>query len=260
METPLIFNVQKFSLHDGPGIRTTIFFKGCPISCAWCHNPESQSYKQEKMPNKFGKLSDVGTPYTVSELVNMVSKDEVFYRESNGGITLSGGEVMTQDLEFITDLVKALKSQGLSVAIDTCGVCDFERFEAIAPYVDLFLYDLKLLDDDLHKKYVGVSNKCVLRNLKKLSQLHAKIWLRLIIMEGINSSIQDMQDIVDFLQQENIHVERIYLLPYHDLGRDKYRRLERDYDHEQFKCPSLEQQEKLQAYLTKAGYNVKIGG
>jgi pyruvate formate lyase activating enzyme len=227
MEKGLITNIQKCSIHDGPGIRTTIFFKGCSMKCSWCHNPETQSYVPEIMYNRekcnlcgscikacskgaltlrdhsihidshlctlCGKCIDycinntkeiIGTTYTVSELMKEIEKDKIFYDESGGGVTLSGGEVMTQ-IDFVTDLVKICKSKGISVAIDTCGHVNYESFEKIINYVDLFLYDIKIMDPTLHEKYTSVNNELILSNLEKLSRTKTNINIRIPLIKEI---------------------------------------------------------------------------
>lgn len=227
MAAPLIFNIQKFSVHDGPGIRTTIFFKGCPIRCAWCHNPESQSFQNETILSKDGQEELVGRSYSIAELMREIEKDVMFYEQSGGGVTLSGGEVMSQNMDYIEELVKALKNRGISVIIDTCGVAPFTHYERLLPYVDLFLYDLKFIRSPLHTTYTGTSNRVVLANLIKLSQAGAAIDLRLIMLEGLNSGDKDVQETIDWLQKENIQLTSVHLLPYHEFGKDKYPRLKR---------------------------------
>lgn len=152
---PLVFNVQKFSVHDGPGIRTTIFFKGCPLACPWCHNPESQHFEVERMERSDGGQDEVGTYYSVAELVRQAVQDQIFYERSGGGVTLSGGEVLAQPIGYIADLVRALAEKGISVGIDTSGAVPFTAFEPVLPYTDFFLYDMKLFDAERHRQYMG---------------------------------------------------------------------------------------------------------
>ncbi|MBP1043806.1 radical SAM protein [Vagococcus sp. BWB3-3] len=228
MTTPLIFNIQKFSVHDGPGIRTTIFFKGCPIRCAWCHNPESQSFQNEVILTKDGQQEIVGRTYSIEELVREIEKDTIFYEQSGGGVTLSGGEVMSQNMDYLETLVKTLKNRGISVVIDTCGVAPFKHYQRLMPYVDLFLYDLKFIHSALHTKYTGTSNRLVLENLKKLSDAGAAIDLRLIMLNSLNSDEHSVQKTIEWLRENMIHLASIHLLPYHEFGRDKYPRLHRE--------------------------------
>ncbi|MEG0283232.1 MAG: glycyl-radical enzyme activating protein [Erysipelotrichales bacterium] len=260
MKKPYIFNIQKFSVHDGPGIRTTIFFKGCPIKCKWCHNPESQNYQPELMENKEGIKQEVGKQYEIEELVKIVQKDQIFYDQSGGGVTLSGGECFSQNPEYIISLVKELDRIGVSVAIDTCGEFNYESYKEIIPLVDIFLYDLKFLDDSLHIKYTEASNKLVLDNLIKLNDVNANINLRMILLEGINSNDKSINDIISWLKANKIRINNINLLPYHVFGSDKYRRLERIHDEEEFEAPSEQRLNEIDALLNEAGYQVKIGG
>lgn len=259
MKKPTIFNIQKFSTHDGPGIRTTIFFKGCPIRCEWCHNPESQIYAPEIMLNKYGKEETIGKEYSLRELVKKIQADQIFYDQSGGGVTFSGGEVMAQDMEYVVELAKECQRLGISVAIDTCGVAPTENYRQILPYADLFLYDLKFIDSHMHKLYTGVGNQWVLENLRFLSQQQAKINLRLILLDDVNAAKVDAEAIIEWLVQEKIHVSEISLLPYHDFGRDKYERLKRVCT-QNFNKPSEEQVEALQKVYQDAGYQVTIGG
>ena len=300
MRSALIFNIQKFSVHDGPGIRTTIFFKGCPLSCQWCHNPESQSWKQENLPhanrctscgscakncpqqalmmvegqvcydvsrciycgvcadNCFNNAREVvGTLYTVSELMSEILKDRPFYEQSGGGVTLSGGEVMTQ-IEFALELVAACQEQGISVAIDTCGYAPPENFKRILKHVDVFLYDIKLMDTSRHKLYTGFGNSLILENLKMLSNNQANISLRLPLIEGINTDDGHIQQVVDFIETLKINV--IHLLPYHDMACGKYEQWKMQCPGEKFFAPASERLEEIAEIFKQAHYTVKIGG
>lgn len=305
MSTPLIFNIQKFSTHDGDGIRTTIFFKGCPLRCEWCHNPESQNYQKEMILHRhkctacgacvkacryganeivdgrlvfhrgictacgecldwciFGAREIAGKEYTVQQLVKEVKKDETFYDKSGGGVTLSGGEVMgVQDFNYVVDLCKRLKREGISVFIDTSGFCPYERFQQILPYVDVFLYDIKTIDPEDHKAYIGVENTLVLENLKKLAKDGAGIYLRLPIVIGKNGSDEDIVSIMKFLKENNINPRQINLLPYHDIGKGKYAGLDRPYDEESMAVPPKDEMERLKTMFEDHGFhNIKIGG
>ncbi|MCH3963906.1 MAG: glycyl-radical enzyme activating protein [Clostridium sp.] len=256
---PYIFNIQKFSVHDGPGVRTTVFFKGCPIKCMWCHNPESQRYEPELMKNKDGKEEMIGRQYAIKELVKIVQADQIFYDQSGGGVTLSGGEVMTQDMDYVEKLARELQRVGISVAIDTCGVVPPDNYKRILPYTDLFLYDLKLIDPQMHKKYTGVSNDLILENLKLISSHEGKINLRLILINDVNADDESICGISSWLEEQNISIESINLLPYHDFGRDKYHNLNRECT-QNFKKPGDERINEIKQYFEKAGYAVKIGG
>lgn len=261
LKTPYVFNIQKFSTHDGPGIRTTVFLKGCPLCCKWCHNPESQAYEPEKMlrdtRNSCKDYDVVGQQYTVSELIELLKKDILFYDQSGGGVTLSGGEVMTQNMDYVEALVKRLMKEGISVAVDTSGYAPWEHFARILPYVDTFLYDVKMLDDKKHQQFTGVSNPLILENLKRLSVSGVAIDLRLILLEGINTSRRDIQKLIDWLSQENVQIEQITLLPYHDFGREKYAKLGRACT-QNFTKPSDDTLANVKRWLCEGGYRVEL--
>lgn len=303
MKIPNIINIQKFSVHDGDGIRTTIFFKGCYLNCWWCHNPESQSFNPEVMintekctgcraceqvcPEKAIHMENckqctdrtkckvcsscldycvnnarevVGKQYTIAELIKEVDKDYMFYEESFGGVTLSGGEVMAQDMEYIEELLKKLKKKGYNITIDTCGFAPQKNFQTVLPYVDTFLYDVKLMDDEKHKKYMGQSNELIFTNLKYLSDNGARIYIRIPVIGGVNDSDTEMKAIISYLK-ENISVAQVNLLPYHDIASSKYERLDVTYKGEEFTVPSKERMEELKEMFQKNGFtNTKIGG
>lgn len=298
-----VFDIQKYSIHDGDGIRTSIFFKGCPLRCAWCHNPESQQKKPQLLWNRdkctgcgwcagmcpqkaitmeqgvpvldrdrcigCGKCvmeclesarAVSGEPKSVRELLEAGEKDLVFYEESGGGVTLSGGEVMTAEpFEEIVELCRGFFEKGISVFIDTSGFAPWERFESILPYVTAFLYDIKAMDPETHQKWVGVDNRLILENLQKLSAAGGDIRLRLPLISGINDSPEDMEEVVALLR-EGVHVGKIHLLPYHDIGKSKYARLGLGYDEAALAPPSPEHLEKLAEILRQTGVPVVIGG
>ena len=251
MVTALIFDIERNSFVDGPGIRTTIFFKGCNLKCAWCHNPESQDFKPQMMfykdkCNGCGKCKHIcpynlekcdlcgkctfycpvdarkicGKEYTVDEVFTEIIKDKSYYDNSGGGVTFSGGECMLQ-IDFLLEILKKCKENGIHTAVDTAGHIPFESFKKILPYTDLFLYDIKIFDTQKHKQYVGVGNELILENLKKLFKANAKIWIRIPIIPDVNDSIEEMQLIRDFLDK-NGKPEKIELLPYHAMGENKY--------------------------------------
>ena len=251
-----IFDIVRNSFVDGPGIRTTVFFKGCNLKCAWCHNPESQDFKPQMMLYQdkckgCGKCKEIcptpdrctlcrkctfycpvdarkvcGKEYTVDEVFAEIIKDKAFYDNSGGGVTFSGGECMLQ-IDFLCEILKKCKENGIHTAVDTAGYIPFESFEKILPYSDLFLYDIKIFDTQKHKQYVGVGNELILENLKKLFQANAKIWIRIPVISDVNDSAEEMQSIKAFLNQ-NGKPEKIELLPYHAMGENKYAAIGRD--------------------------------
>lgn len=295
-----IFNIQKFSIHDGPGIRTTIFFKGCPLKCIWCHNPESQNPVREILYDKnkctlCGSCVKVcnnnaielienklitnmekcifcgdcaiccincarqiaGKEYTVDEVLKEVLKDRVFYKNSKGGVTLSGGEPLIY-ADFIEELLIKLKKENIHTAVDTCGAVDFKALEKVSKYTDLFLYDLKSMDDNKHIYYTGVSNKNIIDNLIKLSKIHNNINLRLPLIEGINADENHIIEILKLIRYTNIN--KINLLPYHDIAIHKYEKLGRDYDSYKMKRPTDEKLNRFKEIFENEGYIAKIGG
>lgn len=300
MLTATLFNIQKFSVHDGPGIRTTFFFKGCPLRCAWCHNPESLAVKPELLHNKEkctgcsecadnckdgsitmkdGKISinnklfdgneDIldeclqnalaiaGTTYTLEQAMKEALKDQVFYEESGGGVTLSGGECLMQ-IDFVEAFLKRLKEKKIHTTVDTCGHVPQEHFERILPYVDLFLYDVKHTDIEGHKEFTNVNNELIINNLRYLSNQGANIFLRLPIIVGVNATNEHIHQIVDLL--DTVKVNQINLLPYHSIGQGKYDRLNIAYDKEAFAAPSDEQLNKFKSIFTSKKLSVMIGG
>ncbi len=250
MKKGMIFDIVRNSFVDGPGIRTTVFFKGCNLNCAWCHNPESQSFERQLMfyKNKCtgcGKCKEVcpynmekcdfcgkcelycpnnarkicGMEMTVEEVLSEVLKDKAFYDISGGGVTFSGGECMLQ-IDFLCETLKKCKENGIHTAVDTAGHIPFEYFERVLPYTDLFLYDVKLFDSEKHKKYTGVENSLIMENLKKLSDEGKEIIVRIPVIGGVNDNAEEIQKIADFLRPLNI--SKTELLPYHAMGEHKF--------------------------------------
>lgn len=256
MKKGIVFNIQKFSVHDGPGIRTTIFFKGCNLRCAWCHNPESQYsnlqvlfYKNKCTecgkcrsicPNELkncdfcgkcvsscfnGARELCGKEYDSGTLFAEIIKDRAYYEQSGGGVTFSGGECMLQD-EFLLALLKKCKESSIHTAIDTAGHIPWAIFEKVLPYTDLFLYDIKSMNSTTHRQYTGVDNELILKNLSNLLHMEKKVWVRIPIIPNVNDSPKEMQMIRDFFEEHGFP-EKCELLPYHALGENKYAALNR---------------------------------
>lgn len=300
MTTGTIINIQKYCVHDGPGIRTTVFFKGCPLRCWWCHNPESHNPKHEimffqercsscgvcvkrcpenaieikdsapvwdeKKCRLCGKCTDfcpnnareyVGQDITPEELMKEIVKDMVFYEESGGGVTFSGGEPLLH-ADFLSVVLKSCKEKGINTAIETSGYAPWESFEKILDKVDLFLYDLKLMDNEKHKKYMGVGNEVILSNLKKLSSRGANIFARMPIIAGVNDDEEYINEAIKFLS--DIKPLQVNLLPYHKMGMDKYRRLNKDYKLSGMEKPSDERLAEIVDKFNKSGIKTRIGG
>ena len=203
----LITNIQRYAIHDGGGIRTTVFFKGCPLACAWCHNPENISFLPE------GEFFS----YTPQELAQIVARDQVFFGE-HGGVTISGGEPLAQNSEYMLEFLALLKKKDIHVACDTSGDVDWGVVEAVLPYVDLFLYDIKAASQSLHIKYTGQDNGRILSNLKKLAPL-TQVWLRIPVIGGVNDG-DEMQEIIAFAKAAAPGC-KVSLLPYHRMGERK---------------------------------------
>lgn len=260
--TATIFDIQRNSFVDGPGIRTTVFFKGCSLKCKWCHNPESQSpnpqimyYKNKctgcgrcrgitEKNTEFVCFNDAkqicGKEYTVDEVFNIIQRDKLFYETSGGGVTFSGGECMLQ-IDFLCEILKKCKNNKINTTVDTAGDVPWEYFEKTVPYTDLFLYDIKTLNDELHKKYTGVSNNRILINFKKLVDTGARIRVRIPVIPSVNDTESDMKSIKDFLKPFNSLM--VELLPYHKMGEHKYAAL--GMNTEEFDVPSQTRMDKL---------------
>lgn len=300
-----VFNIQKFSIHDGPGIRTTVFLKGCPLACKWCHNPESLSREKQILINhdkcircgtcikicptnslymeedKLNLNKDlctycgdcericiqeaievVGKDMTDDEVIIEVEKDKVFYDVTGGGVTFSGGEPFYQP-KFLEALVRKAKEKSLHVTVDTSGMTLWENIESVLDYVDLYLYDLKMIDSEKHKKYIGSNNKIILENLKRLDKeldkREGSINLRLIMLKGINDSEEDIDLILDFISDLN-NISQINLLEYHTMGREKYSRLDLEYEMSGDEKPDDYRLQSIKESFEKNNYQVVIGG
>ena len=237
-----IFNIQRFCINDGPGIRTTVFLKGCPLKCIWCHNPESQAREPEIMFYKdkctkcgscvnvtvndsdFVCINDAkeicGKEISSDEVIKEVLKDEIFYQNSGGGITISGGEPFYQ-FDFSLELVKKAKENGLHTAIETCGFVKNSDLKKMAEFVDLFLYDYKETNSEKHKNFTGVDNTVIIDNLSFLNNINKDVILRCPIIKGCNDRREHFEGIAEIANRyKNIlHIE---IEPYHSLGEDKY--------------------------------------
>ena len=300
ISTGIIFNIQRYSIHDGPGIRTTVFLKGCPLNCWWCQNPESQLSGQEmifwgdrcigcgacsticpsgaiQIKNGIpitekekcilcGKCIEkcpaiareiIGEKLTAEEVIKEIEKDLVFYEESGGGVTFSGGEPLGQS-EFLEGLLNGCREKKIHTAVDTSGYIFWEILNKINPKVDLFLYDLKLMDNERHKKYTGVSNEIILENLEKLSSVHNNIFIRFPVIPGINDDYQNIKEMGEFLS--SLEITQVNLLSYHYIGKDKYRRLGSAYKLATTQPPSKEKLSEVSAILRKFNLNVKLRG
>ena len=253
-----IFNIQRFSIHDGPGIRTIVFFKGCYMRCAWCCNPESQEYKIQTLVEN-GKEKTVGQDITVGELMPEILADKPFYRRSGGGVTLSGGEILAQP-EFARDLLCACKEAGLHTAVESTANAPFDKIEAILPYLDLYLMDIKHMDWAKHKQYTGVDNGLILQNAKRISQSgQTELIIRTPVVPTFNDTAEEIRAISKFAASLD-GVREHHLLPYHRLGQDKYTGLGRSYSLKDIQPPTQEKMQYLLSVAEESGLLCQIGG
>jgi len=297
----IIFDIKKYAIHDGPGIRTTVFFKGCPLGCPWCHNPESiaphpeLSYRENRCIQCFacagicpekaikkeknrisidrekcavcgdcvevcpsGALEIIGKEVIVEEVIKEIEKDILFYDESGGGASFSGGEPLMQP-EFLSALLERCKALEIHTAVDTSGFAPYDAFEKIKGNVNLFLFDLKVIDNTKHKKHTGVSNEVILGNLKRLSETGTAINIRIPLIPGVNDGGDDLKELAQFILSLKSTV-MVNLLPYHQGGTAKHERLGQinrmngivPYDNKKI--------EKIKSTLEEHGLNIKIGG
>lgn len=226
----VVFNVQKFCLHDGPGIRTVVFLKGCPLRCAWCSNPEAQQLAPEEMADlnatEPGAMTTVGTYECVADVVDECLKDRPFYEESGGGVTLSGGEALYQP-RFALNLLRQLQRNGIHTALETTAFVSPKMFKQFIPYVDLFLIDVKHHDRASHKKWTGVGNRRIHANIAAAIYRGKDVLVRIPVIPGVNDSLDDAQAFCELFHR--LGVTRVQLLPFHQYGESKYQALGMEY-------------------------------
>ena len=251
-----IFDIQRFSVHDGPGVRTIVFLKGCFLRCKWCCNPESQSYEKEEM-EQGGKIKTIGKDVTAREVLETVEKDRIYYRRSGGGMTLSGGECLAQN-EFALALLKGAKEAGINTAIETTSYCDYEVIEKLLPYIDTYLMDIKHIDADKHKEFTGRDNGVILANAKRLAGEAREFIVRVPVIPTFNDTPEEIHAIASYAKE--IGAKEIHLLPYHRLGTDKYKGLGREYLMGHIDLIPKEKMEILENVAKATGLVCKIGG
>jgi len=244
----IVTNIQRFAIHDGGGIRTTVFFKGCPLRCQWCHNPETWSFSADIAASSCGGEHS----YSPAELARIVLRDQIFFGES-GGVTISGGEPLAQDMAFVLEFLQILKKHHIHIACDTCGDVLWENFAAVVPYVDLFLYDIKMATPELHVKYTGRDNERIIANLEKLVPL-AEVWLRVPVIGGVNDG-EEMANIIA-LANAIAPGSKVFLLPYHNLGTGKWEKLDKPAP--AFYTPSDEKMLQIQEDWKQAGFHAEM--
>jgi len=291
----IIFDIQRYSLHDGPGLRTNVFLKGCPLRCQWCANPEAQVLQPELalfenncigcdqfdracpicwQDNGIGEVVNtlddrvlvcptgaihwIGERHTAGDVMQTVLRDAPFY-DGGGGMTLTGGEPTMQP-DMAGALLKLAKAEGISTAMETCGHAQWSVFERLLPYLDSILFDVKHIDDHLHKVFTGMSNTLILANLQRLAVLKAPVTIRVPLIPGFNANTLSIQAIAEFVLSLDGLVNTIDLLPYHRLGKVKYNALGRDYPWEDHQHLSNTAVEALADIVEAIGLTANIGG
>ena len=263
----LIFSVERYSIHDGPGIRVTFFMKGCPLSCWWCHNPEGISPLPETvlLINKVGDLEftmneDAGKFYSVDDILKILERERIFFRHSGGGVTFSGGEPMMQ-FDFLLEALKACKANGYHTAVDTSGYSSAENFKAVIPFTDLFLFDIKHLDDPIHLLYTGVSNRSIIDNFRIILESGRELVVRIPVVPRFNDDMDHLSRLKQFIiQNKRVNITKINLLPYHKIGSSKYRKFNIPYKMDDVQQPSAQKMKELKEFFTDIGVKIKIGG
>ncbi|MFO7842668.1 MAG: glycyl-radical enzyme activating protein [Bacteroidales bacterium] len=260
-----IFDIKHFAVHDGPGIRQTIFFKGCPLNCWWCHNPESQNKTPEnytqtnKLEGKnFTKEATLGYQISDEELFKIIEGDRIFFEESGGGVTFSGGEPLMQ-AGFLYKILKQCKNRNIHTCIDTTGYTAEKTIQKVAKKTDLFLYDIKLIDDELHQKYTGVPVQQILANLLWLDAHHRNVILRFPVIPGITDTEQNLSAVKSFIKTLK-NINHLDLLPYHNIQNGKYERFNKINKMENIQPPTDEAMNRLKFEFESIGLNVGIGG
>jgi pyruvate formate lyase activating enzyme len=301
MKDGMIFDIQKYAIHDGPGIRTTVFFKGCPLRCWWCQNPEGQDLKPELIYRKSrcidcgecvkncpqeaislgaehvsinrencvlcdncsrvcpsDALSIAGKQMSVKEILEEIEKDMTFFNESGGGVTFSGGEPLLQH-DFLNALLIECKERDIHTIVQTCGFAPYKIIDRVRDNVDLFLYDIKIMDDRKHRKYTGASNGHILENLKKLAENGSSIVISFPIIPSINDDDENVTRIAQFIQPLP-NIERVNLLPYHRAGIEKYKNLGKPYKLDRIQPPSNQRIKSIKEKIESFGIRVGVGG
>jgi len=254
-----IFDIQRYSIHDGAGIRTICFLKGCVLRCKWCCNPESQEYRIQEMKVK-GKAKTIGRDVTVAEVMETVEKDRHYYNRSGGGLTLSGGESLCQP-EFARDLLHAAYAAGLGTAMESMACADYKVIEQLLPYLDHYLMDIKHMDSGKHKRFTGKGNELMLENARKVaSSGQTYLSIRVPVVPGFNDTAEEIEAIARYADSLP-GVEEIYLLPYHRLGQDKYAGLGRVYELPDILPPEPEHMQMLRERVERStDLKCHIGG
>ncbi len=255
--TGRIFDIQRFSVHDGPGIRTIVFLKGCPFRCKWCCNPESQEFGFQTMQMN-GKVKQAGRDVTVEEVMKIIRKDQPYYHRSGGGVTLSGGEFLAQS-DFARELLMTCKNEGYHTAVESTAGLDFEIIEKVLPYIDQYLMDIKHMNPKKHAEFTGRSNELILENARKIAASDTELIIRVPVVPTFNATKEEIHDIAAFAATLP-GVKELHLLPYHRYGEGKYEALGRPYEMAHIKTMSDEEAEILLLEAKKSGLTCQIGG
>lgn len=266
MNKGLIFDIRRFTVYDGPGIRTTVFFKGCPLRCQWCHNPESQVLDTEEtiktiiLENRtFRKKEIAGRWMTPGEVIQEIEKDRPFYDESHGGVTFSGGEPLMQP-DFLADLLDRIKAKGIRTVLDTSGYATRAKFLSVIDKPDLFFYDIKIINNADHKTYTGISNRRILENLLLLCEKGKNVILRFPVIPGITDTRKNIDGVKELLRKVKDHIHEIDLLPYHGLGKSKYLRFNKPNKLAKTRELMKEDLTGIREEFRECGVKVKVGG
>jgi pyruvate formate lyase activating enzyme len=298
MITGIVFDIRRYSIHDGPGIRTAVFFKGCPLACRWCHNPEGRSFKPELIlrskrcilcddclgvcPNQAvtrkndmiqidrrrcmlsgecakacipQALQVVGRAISIEEALGEIERDQVFYEQSGGGVTFTGGEPFAQP-NYLFELVTACRERGIHAAVDTCGYAPWPVIKPFLPLVDTFLYDLKLMDEERHREWTGVSNLDILSNLGRLAEAGKDLVVRIPVIPSVNDDPENLRTAGAFLASL-AHKPAVELLSYHDIAAGKYEGLGIKYEMDGILPPARERLDEISTLLSAYGLQVK---
>lgn len=262
----IIFDIKRFAVHDGPGIRTTVFLKGCPLSCKWCHNPEGINPELVVAPKTvqiedkvFTEDEAIGCEISSKDLLAEILKEKIFMDESAGGVTFSGGEPLYQHL-FLIEMLSLCKREGIHTALDTSGFANWKIVQKVLPFTDLFLYDLKMMDDVLHEEYTGVSNKIILRNLSNILAKGKKLRVRIPMIPGVTLTEQNVKKTIRFLKRQEYPVDGVDLLPYHNIANHKYSRLNMKNAFKDIQSLSKDGLNDTKLLFEAAGFDTKIGG
>jgi pyruvate formate lyase activating enzyme len=264
--TGIIFDIKRFAVHDGPGIRTTVFLKGCPLCCGWCHNPEGiglmpgQVSRELKLNGRsFSREEAIGYEISAEKLFAELEKERIFMDESGGGVTFSGGEPLQQH-DFLVAMLRMCKNNGIHTAVDTSLYVGWEKIKDVAELADLFLIDLKLMDSAVHQHYTGVPNELILENIGKLTDSDVSVIIRIPMIPDVTTTAENTLQSILFLQSLNGKIQEVHLLPFHNTANEKYKRVGRENAFGQLKSLPKEAIKEIEQQYSNAGFTVKIGG